>query len=246
MEKGFTMLELVVVVAILAIVASAAIMSFGNTTSDAQEQTTRYSLKQIAGAVEAYYEDNKINFPPPGRESPADLAFLFNQADASAADWSADYRQGWRGPYLKQAQYMYVDIGNDLRVDGRSEDVISEPGDPTTGLELSNLIAIADPYDHEPTPANYFEWQKRLDTSDPDADFEPLDTFGRPYLIIDLLHMSSQALAPGVPRVVSLGPNGIYEPIDCDYSETNTTAPDYCSHDVLCNSDGDDLVLCLR
>lgn len=248
-QTGFTMLELVVVVAILAIIASAAIMSFGNTASDAQEQTARFSMKQIAGAIEAYYEDNKNNpaaLTPPSRQSPADLAFLFNQTDASAADWSADYRQGWRGPYIKQAQYMYVDIGEDLRADGSSDDVNSEPGDPTTGLELPNIIAIADPYDHEPTSGNFFEWQKRLNTSDPDADFEPLDTFGRPYLVIDLAHMSSQASAPGVPRVVSLGPNGIYEPINCDYSETNTSAPDYCSHDVLCHSDGDDLVLCLR
>lgn len=273
-QAGFTMLELVVVVAILAVIASAAIMSFGNTASDAQIETARYSMKQIAGAVEAYYEDNK-NHPnalsPSTRFSPADLGFLFDASQAeNAPAWNPDYRQGWRGPYLKQAQYMYVDIGDDLMLDGSSRDDSSIFGLPHflsgSGNEFSNMIAVADPYEHFPvddgiprssgpckTNDCLFEWQKRIDQDNPlsddaDGDGNPdtLSKFGRPYLIIDLLHMNSDASGAGVPRIVSLGANGIYEPLDCDYSEDDPLDADYCSHDVLCDSAGDDLVLCLR
>ncbi len=268
-QAGFTMLELVVVVAILAIVASTALMSFGNTASDAQHQTARYSMKQIANAVEAYYEDNKNNpvaLSPPDRESPADLGFLFNQLDASAADWSPDYRQGWRGPYLKQSQYMYVDVGGDMTVDGASRDNNSLTGElnlvaTTAPAVINNVIALSDPYEHFPVDegvsrANapcstndcFFEWQTQIDPLDVESDDfngdglnDSLDKFGRPYLVIDLAHMSPTATGDGVPRVVSLGANGIYEPQFCDYSTNGD-----CTHDILCNSDGDDLVLCLR
>lgn len=256
-QRGFTMLELVVVVAILAIVAGAAIMRFGNTTDDAQLQTARYSMKQIAEAVETYYADNKnnsVSLTPPGRKSPADLAFLFNQNDASAADWSTDYRQGWRGPYLKQAQFFYVDIGDDLKLDGSSKNDASQPGQPNliSDIPHDDVVAIPDTYSHYPVfngvpksssdcgphnqPNCLFEWYKAS------GDLSSrLVKMGRPYLLFDLDHLSSRTPGDGVPRIVSLGPNGIYEPQDCDY-----TLDGDCTHDILCHSDGDDLVLCLR
>ena len=200
-------------------------------------------MKQIAQAVEAFYSDNKnisVVFPP-NRVTPADLGFLFNKVDASEAEWSVDYRQGWRGPYLKQAQYMYVDIGDDLSPDGSSDSVPSEPGDPANGSELSNVVALPDAYDHSPDSNNFFEWQQRLNLSDLDADLDTLDIMGRPFLLIDLAYLNSNKSGAGIPRIISLGPNGIYEPIDCDYSSDTA-----CTRNELCHSSGDDLVLCLR
>lgn len=251
-QSGFTLLELMVVVAILVVIAGAAIMSFGNTASDAQHQITRLQLKQLAAAVEAYYQDNQNNpvaLTPPGRESPADLAFLFNLKDASAAEWSPDYRQGWRGPYLKQAQVFYVDIGDDLRADGSSladSDIHGNPG-KVDGGELSNLLALPDPYTAEPLANGVFQWQKTFDPDNP-LDVDDLTQLGRPYLLIDLAYMNSKKnkTSSGIPRVISLGPNGIYEPRSCDHNQTEKDKPNYCDHDVLCQSAGDDLVLCLR
>ncbi|WP_289284073.1 MULTISPECIES: type II secretion system protein [unclassified Methylophaga] len=247
-QSGFTMLELVIVVAIMAIVAGSAIMSFGNTASDAQLQTTRYSMKQIAQAVEAFYSDNKnisVVFPP-NRVTPADLDFLFNKVDVSEAEWSVDYRQGWRGPYLKQAQYMYVDIGDDLKTNGSGYPQIIDSNPHEA------ILAIPDSYEHYPvvdgvsksfndcpvinTSDCLFEWYSQASNAD-----TRINKMGRPFLLFDLDFMNSRIPGDGIPRIVSLGPNGIYEPMSCDRSIDGD-----CTRDKLCGSSGDDLVLCLR
>lgn len=233
-QTGFTMLELMVVVAILTIVAGSSIMLFKDTSSDAQYDATRFQMKQLADAVEAFYKDNSVTgFPI--RDTPSNIEFLFDASAAGASVWNPDYRTGWRGPYLKGAPSFYVDIGDDLFIDGASISDNTIAGDPIAGMEINDVVSLADPYDHSAI-GTYFQWRKVA------ADVTSnLDNFGRPYLVIDLDILADSTITPGVPRIISLGPNGRYEPNSCDYTDDTS-----CTHDVLCNSAGDDLVLCLR
>ncbi|WP_415899086.1 type II secretion system protein [Neptuniibacter sp. QD48_11] len=251
-QKGFTLLEMLVVAAILLVVAGGVVTSFRDVGSDAADQAARYQMQQLSEAIEAYYKDNGTL---PVRETPADLGFLFIKP-ASAAVWSVDYRRGWRGPYLNGHKYLYLDIGDDLTSDGSSISVPADPGEPFVidAVEIESVIGIADPYDHYPvddgqsrsvngcnTTDCLLEWRK---ISGDDSTL--INRFGRPYLAIDLEVMANSTIVPGVPRLVSFGSNGIYEPNRCDYTETDPVDADFCDADLLCSSSGDDIVLCLR
>ncbi len=251
-QSGFTLLEMLVVAALLLVIAGGVVTSFRDVGSDATEQAARYQMQQLGDAIDAYYTDTGFI---PSRDTPADLSFLFIKP-ASAADWSIDYRRGWRGPYLSGHKYLYVDIGDDLAANGTSVDDSSSAGEPNLiasgGDVIESVIAIADPFDHYPVDNGVsrsrdgcrtldclLQWRKIEDGS-------PLDRFGRPYLAIDLELLQDNSIVPGAARLVSLGGNGIYEPNSCDYSEVDPDATDYCSADLLCSSSGDDIVLCLR
>ncbi|WP_415901932.1 prepilin-type N-terminal cleavage/methylation domain-containing protein [Neptuniibacter sp. QD29_5] len=250
-QKGFTLLEMLVVAAILLVVAGGVVTSFRDVGSDAADQAARYQMQQLGEAIEAYYQDNGTI---PARTTPADLSFLFVKTTES--NWSTDYRRGWRGPYLNGHKYLYLDIGDDLTADGSSISAPADPGEPFVidGVEIESVIGIADPYDHYPvddgqslsvsgcnTTDCLLEWRK---VSGDDSTL--INRFGRPYLAIDLEVMADSTIVPGVPRLVSFGSNGIYEPNSCDYTETDPVDADFCDADLLCSSSGDDIVLCLR
>lgn len=250
-QKGFTLLEMLVVAAILLVVAGGVVTSFRDVGSDAADQAARYQMQQLGEAIESYYKDNGSL---PARATPADLSFLFEQT--TETNWSTDYRRGWRGPYLNGHKYLYLDIGDDLTSDGSSINTPADPGEPYVidGVEIESVIGIADPYDHYPvddgqslsvsgcnTTDCLLEWRK---VSGDDSTL--INRFGRPYLAIDLEVMADSSIVPGVPRLVSFGSNGIYEPNSCDYTETDPVDADFCDADLLCSSSGDDIVLCLR
>jgi general secretion pathway protein G len=249
-QSGFTLLEMLVVAALLLVIAGGVVTSFRDVGSDATEQAARYQMQQLGKAIEAYYSDTGVI---PSRETPADLAFLFIQP-TSIGDWNPDYRRGWRGPYLSGHKYLYVDIGDDLTASGAD----ATQGQPyfIYNTELESVVAIADPFDHYPvdegvsrsndgchTSTCLLEWRKVSE-----ADSTLFSQLGRPYLAIDLDLLAGERdpFVPGAARLVSLGSNGVYEPNSCDYAETDESEDDYCSQDLLCSSSGDDIVLCLR
>ncbi len=62
-ERGFTLIELMIVVAIIAILAGILIPNFVNARSQAQSAACESNLRAIATALELYYADNQI-YPP--------------------------------------------------------------------------------------------------------------------------------------------------------------------------------------
>jgi type II secretion system protein G len=56
-ERGFTLVELMVVVAIIALIATIIIPNFVHARQEAQLATSEANLKQIATAMELYYND---------------------------------------------------------------------------------------------------------------------------------------------------------------------------------------------
>ncbi|HEX3548991.1 MAG TPA: prepilin-type N-terminal cleavage/methylation domain-containing protein [Candidatus Elarobacter sp.] len=59
-ERGFTLIELMIVVAIIAILAWILIPNFVNARSQAQTAACESNLRAIATAMELYYADNQV------------------------------------------------------------------------------------------------------------------------------------------------------------------------------------------
>ncbi len=59
-ERGFTLIELMIVVAIIAILAGILIPNFVNARSQAQTAACESNLRSIATALELYYTDNQV------------------------------------------------------------------------------------------------------------------------------------------------------------------------------------------
>ena len=54
-KKGFTLIELMLVIAIIGILVAAAVLSYGNSTEKAKEATAFSDMETIATAVNVYY-----------------------------------------------------------------------------------------------------------------------------------------------------------------------------------------------
>ncbi|MGJ7044582.1 competence type IV pilus major pilin ComGC [Thermoanaerobacterium thermosulfurigenes] len=62
-EKGFTLIELIVVIAILGILAAIAVPRVTTSLSNAKASANKASLKIIQDAVERYYVENNNTYP---------------------------------------------------------------------------------------------------------------------------------------------------------------------------------------
>src|SRR5450755_278012 len=77
MSKGFTLIELMIVVAIIGILAAIAIPQFANLVSKSQEGRTKANLGTIRSALSIYYGDTE-GWYPVDAASTAGLASLTN------------------------------------------------------------------------------------------------------------------------------------------------------------------------
>ncbi len=62
-ERGFTLIELMIVVAIIGILAAIAIPKFADLVKKSQEGKTRGNLTTIRSALSIYYGDNEGSYP---------------------------------------------------------------------------------------------------------------------------------------------------------------------------------------
>ena len=63
MRKGFTLIELMIVVAIIGILAAIAIPKFADLINKAKEGSTKGALSSVRSAIQVYYGDNEGWFP---------------------------------------------------------------------------------------------------------------------------------------------------------------------------------------
>jgi type II secretion system protein G len=96
-QKGFTLVELLIVIIIIAVLAAIAIPKFANSTTKGKESTLRANLKVMRNAIDLFRADTGA--------FPASLAALnataaptagLDAAGGSLTIIAAD----WRGPYL--------------------------------------------------------------------------------------------------------------------------------------------------
>ncbi len=210
-NAGFTLLELMIVTAILGSIAGGAVLMVGQTEEVAQNQIGLVEISEIREAMIQFKKDTgflpktgpfqltteggSVSVPNEGTEwfrSPANFSQLFNNPLSGTghplATWNPDTKRGWRGPYLTCAGEGQVDIGSDLNSDGS--------GSPTLGDTLQDVIGIADPFNASPD-GEYFQWSKISDDT-------PFQRLGRPYLAFDLEDTHEA-------RIVGLGPNRRYD-----------------------------------
>jgi len=106
-QSGFTLLELLVVVSVLASLAGIAAVAMDGYEQDAQEQLVHVEMKRIASAIYRFKEDTGY-FPEKGIFSENGDNENFDWMFSSPVDgsnneilpWNANVGRGWHGPYL--------------------------------------------------------------------------------------------------------------------------------------------------
>ena len=73
-KKGFTLIELIVVIMILGILATIAVPKFLKTSARAHDNATRSSLSVIRNAIEIYTADHNGELPGQRGDLPGDLS----------------------------------------------------------------------------------------------------------------------------------------------------------------------------
>lgn len=109
LRRGLTLAEMLVVIAILAMVSGLVLPAVGHYVSDSRETVTRQDLTRLRDVVaDVYWHDSYSRLPrpdlsvSPSRTDAPQLRYLFvNRATETAAlSFDPEYRRGWRGPYL--------------------------------------------------------------------------------------------------------------------------------------------------
>ena len=95
-RQGFTLVEILLVVAILGILAGVAVVGLGNRTKNANIIATRTSIKAIQMAIDIYEVDNGIY--------PATLQALLTKGSEN----------NWNGPYIKDGRMPQDAWGTDF------------------------------------------------------------------------------------------------------------------------------------
>lgn len=202
-QSGYTLLELLVTLGIIATVAGVGVQLYGNVADDVESQLVRREMSQIADAARRFRRDTGY-WPKQGVFAndidanvahPANLAQLFDQPDAAGPAPILPYDvasgSGWNGPYMAELEAVTVTVGT-LAADGT--------GSPLAGAQAV-LRAIGDPFAAGPV-GGYLAWS--------DSDGSAL-TLGRP-----ILYFIDPAAAANVagctpPCLLSFGPDGVYD-----------------------------------
>jgi len=175
---GFTLLELVVVMAILVVLAGLVVLHIGTFQDEASDQATNTTLGSVRDAVlgtsagQGYQQDMR-NFTPaqPISWLPSTLASLYT-APAGASVYDPVNHLGWRGPYLNGDAGSYkVNVANGFTTD------YGASGDPAPVDAWNHPIVIQIPAS-DPTYA-------RLVSAGQDGVIQTplnyLDSDGKPY-----------------------------------------------------------------
>jgi prepilin-type N-terminal cleavage/methylation domain-containing protein len=247
-ETGFTLLELLVVIAVLVALAGGVVLALGGVMNESASQVARTEMLEIKNALLRFRADTgflprqgpfelatgtpctgaangSVPLPTAGRDwfcSPANLDPLHTNPLTGTGHpletWQPDTARGWRGPYLTRQGEGLVDAGDNLQSDGT--------GSPIAGVVLLEMRGVADPFVGDPVVVGantYLAW--RIAPTLP-----PHPRWGRPYFLFDLDDQGASDLTKEA-RIVGMGPDGIYAGIN----------PDLC----VPPPGSDDLVLCL-
>lgn len=105
LARGFTLLELLLVVALLALLASVALVAMDRTGTEARNDLARIEMNEIRKALRMFYRDVG-HFPDAlsgvvAEDLRASLLLSCDEAsDVGCTTWDPDAKRGWNGPYL--------------------------------------------------------------------------------------------------------------------------------------------------
>lgn len=138
-QKGFTLVELLIVVIILALLAAIVVPQFSSSTDDAKEAALDSTLANMRAAIDLYYQQHSEY--PANKASTADAACTGTSADAAANSTDAFFKQLSQytdadGNYCsrKVANFVY---GPYLKKE-------TLPPNPITGVDTLVIISTGD------------------------------------------------------------------------------------------------------
>lgn len=198
-QSGFTLIEMLVVLSIMAVVAGVGVQALNGVTNSVEDDLAHAEMNTIASAIQRFHEDTgywpkqgpfasdtNLTFDHPARLAQLRVQPVDNDGDILAFDIASG--TGWHGPYIRELDAATVSVGP--MADGS--------GSPTTGAAVY-VSGLGDPFSAAAIDETYFIWDDGTG-----KEF----TLGRPYFyFIDATGVTGcQA-----PCLVSFGPNGEYE-----------------------------------
>ncbi len=126
-RKGFTLIELMIVVAIIGILAAIAIPKFADLIRKSKEGATKGNIGSVRSALSIYYGENEGTYP----------VYLYNLVDTdstaeSTANGSTDKKYLDEIPYAKIGGYQHSDR-NTVVADATDDEDLDIPADWTYG-----------------------------------------------------------------------------------------------------------------
>lgn len=94
--RGFTLVEILIVVVIMAVLAAVVIPQFSSSTDDAKRSTAEFNVSTLRSIIQAYKGQHR-DVNPPHDSTNKTLTVLLNK---TKADGSVDNTNGTYGPYL--------------------------------------------------------------------------------------------------------------------------------------------------
>lgn len=221
-SRGFTLLELLVVVSLLAALAGFAWNNYHHLSDDVNKQLAQVQLDEVAKALRRFRADTGYW---PG-ETPifavghaADLGLLVQapaHCDASPlCRWQAQARCGWHGPYLERDSVAWVRVYQ--LIDGHITSQVVQ------GVSAGKQFKKED--------TEQYAWYVSKDALE-----TGLQQRGRPILFFPAKEIASQ---PVPARLVSAGGDGDFG-TDPEFDSRN------CAADPGNLSSKDNLVVCLE
>jgi general secretion pathway protein G len=130
-KKGFTLVELLIVIIIIAVLAAIAIPKFSNSSQRSKESSLRANLKLVRNAIDLFRADTGA-FPA----SLAGLTTSTTSGLSAAAATCTIAATDWRGPYL---QAVPVDpVSGSALTYGTAAADVGTVKSPATGNGLDN------------------------------------------------------------------------------------------------------------
>ncbi len=131
-EKGFTLVELLIVVIILAVISGIAVPSYLALRNRARESATENEMRNIATAVEMYAADNNGSYPTSADATAlaSDIsAYMDNMPTADA--WGTTYQ--YTSADADGSSYTLESYGVDKDIDGGDNIVLTDGSFTETG-----------------------------------------------------------------------------------------------------------------
>jgi prepilin-type N-terminal cleavage/methylation domain-containing protein len=150
LQAGFSLVELLVVLAILVSIAGIGVMLFGNVDEAQRIELARIELAELASAVRQFHTDTGFwpGYADLDGDSDADEHatafdwFILTDASLYGGNWDAVSQRGWRGPYLSRLpeNKVTVQAASEIDLNGFDND------DSATPVDIDVDGALADPF----------------------------------------------------------------------------------------------------